>query len=489
MKNYKLKKKVSLVISSILIMSLLISTSAFGADYKWNQEPNGYEQGDDTYDAFVFNLFATSSGKLLQAYCLDYETFIMEDAVYDRITALGNSNNEQKVRAILGHSYPYLSLSEIQDDLDEAGVVLDNPLSEGVLITATQYAVWFYTNGTPMYSPVADPDITTLYNYFKDLNPLESPDEYEAIITSPSYGRSGGVVTLNFDYYIQLSDGTKVDTEDLDVALTYNKTILTEDFTTNADLSVSVVLTVSESELPANENFRISLEGVLIEAYEMTGSITELVPIEVEEEEEEEEVNEDESNEEEGSGDEGTGDEGTGDESTGEEGNGDEGTEEEGNGDEGTEEEGNGDEGEDEGDIAARVSDDSERTFTTATEDEAFEEVIIESQDLVFADDEEITTYRDFSYTRRNRDRDPDPDPDPDPEPEPEPEPEPDEIELPDEIVEIPEAVPTPEEIILDEVVVIPQALPETSGTPIGLLMLLGTSVSGLGLYIKKQNK
>ncbi|VDN46147.1 exported protein of unknown function [Petrocella atlantisensis] len=486
MKNYKLKKKVSLVISSILIMSLLISTSAFGADYKWNQEPNGYEQGDDTYDAFVFNLFATSSGKLLQAYCLDYETFIMEDAVYDRITALGNSNNEQKVRAILGHSYPYLSLSEIQDDLDEAGVVLDNPLSEGVLITATQYAVWFYTNGTPMYSPVADPDITTLYNYFKDLNPLESPDEYEAIITSPSYGRSGGVVTLNFDYYIQLSDGTKVDTEDLDVALTYNKTILTEDFTTNADLSVSVVLTVSESELPANENFRISLEGVLIEAYEMTGSITELVPIEVEEEEEEE-VNEDESNEEEGSGDEGTGDEGTGDESTGEEGNGDEGTEEEGNGDEGTEEEGNGDEGEDEGDIAARVSDDSERTFTTATEDEAFEEVIIESQDLVFADDEEITTYRDFSYTRRNRDRDPDPDPDPDPEPDPEPEP--DEIELPDEIVEIPEAVPTPEEIILDEVVVIPQALPETSGTPIGLLMLLGTSVSGLGLYIKKQNK
>lgn len=103
-------------------------------DYTWT--PNGlYSFGESNYEVL---------------YCCDAETGY-ENAIYYMRKNLEDSDyysdeEAAHIRAIVMNSYPYVSLAEMKDNLQQAGFAGAEDLTRGEIITAVQAAIWAFAN-------------------------------------------------------------------------------------------------------------------------------------------------------------------------------------------------------------------------------------------------------------------------------------------------------------------------------------------------------
>lgn len=157
------------VIVVLLFAFGLLPISAYAADndyiYQYPDENNfPYYQmsmyaykinssDKESYPTGVFRLLDTSHGnQVLYAYCADSDIFDEWGSMYKVVPledCSSTQSNENKLRAVVRHSYPFISQGEMISQMKADGVSLHDssvPYYEMVLITAVQQTIYSYTN-------------------------------------------------------------------------------------------------------------------------------------------------------------------------------------------------------------------------------------------------------------------------------------------------------------------------------------------------------
>lgn len=137
-----LKKSFVIILAVMLIFSLTVAPiAATEVDtYTYN---GGYVGTGEKEHVALFKI--TKGSEEFKAYCADRENPIQNPTTYTAVE-LGGNTSDSAIRAMLFQSYPYINLSEFQQNTSEAGVKLTDPLTESQAITGIQYAIWHYTN-------------------------------------------------------------------------------------------------------------------------------------------------------------------------------------------------------------------------------------------------------------------------------------------------------------------------------------------------------
>ncbi|MBR5633307.1 MAG: Cna B-type domain-containing protein, partial [Clostridia bacterium] len=119
------------------------------ASEKYTWTPDGkYVHGKSNYEVL---------------YCCDAETGYVDGIYYKRLNLEDSEyyNEEQAahIRAIVTHSYPYITLEQMKADLKAAGLAYADELTRADIISAVQAAIWAYANdsiGRYSYSQTFD---------------------------------------------------------------------------------------------------------------------------------------------------------------------------------------------------------------------------------------------------------------------------------------------------------------------------------------------
>lgn len=113
---------------------ILVDTS----DGKTSWTPNGkYEYGKSNYDVLY-----CCDAKVELEYTKDYKRVNLEDSQYY------GEESAKHIRAILQNSYPYVSVSEMKDNLKAGGLEAEfvDSLTREDMIAGVQMAIWSYSN-------------------------------------------------------------------------------------------------------------------------------------------------------------------------------------------------------------------------------------------------------------------------------------------------------------------------------------------------------
>ncbi|GAB3490664.1 thioester domain-containing protein [Amycolatopsis cihanbeyliensis] len=147
-------------------------------------------------------------GESLRVYCVEIGTSIKEDQ--DMVERPWNDfpdsetdfhANRDKINWVLHHGYPFKDLETIEQDL-EGTAEFNDGLSKREAITATQAAVWHYSDGVDLdkESPLAgapDPvaaDVLALYGYLTNKNNntgISEPDPALELTPADATGKAG----------------------------------------------------------------------------------------------------------------------------------------------------------------------------------------------------------------------------------------------------------------------------------------------------------
>ncbi|MDE3721668.1 thioester domain-containing protein [Nocardiopsis sp. N85] len=142
--------------------------------------------------------------RTLTTYCIDFRTGIVGDAWYREdewanYPGEGDFGEPGKVHWILMNSYPVVDIPDLRKAIDTPG------LSKAEALTATQAAIWHFSNGLDLVEVEQNPDITApvseeevirLYDHLVE-NAEELPDEPPSTLSvSPDLGSglAGGTV-------------------------------------------------------------------------------------------------------------------------------------------------------------------------------------------------------------------------------------------------------------------------------------------------------
>lgn len=213
----------------ILIIVMLVSLGgglALAADGESEQQYTFTYTGPSTYGYVVGGLQTAllqiksgDNGSLLDVYCCDMETYTVDDYIYKRTNIEGGEHykveNAPYIRAILHNAYPFITLKEV---VAAAGIA---NLTVKEAITATQMAVWHYSNSANLVmsgqSVAVNKRINDLYNYLISLEPIPATGVVAGIKIEVEETRSNGKSNFKIVYY---ADGTNND--GTPVALTYS---------------------------------------------------------------------------------------------------------------------------------------------------------------------------------------------------------------------------------------------------------------------------
>lgn len=141
-----------------------------GADARYTGNiANGYDLkfvGRGSVGTALFEL-TLNDGSKIPAYCIDFETTIRSNADYQEgdwseYPGEGEFATSQpgKVLWILQNSYPELSVEELSERAD-----LSVPLTEKDALSATQAAIWHFSNGVELKEDGNPEAVWALYNY------------------------------------------------------------------------------------------------------------------------------------------------------------------------------------------------------------------------------------------------------------------------------------------------------------------------------------
>ena len=147
-------------------------------------------EGEPYTTTATFNVHLEESDQQLTTYCIDVRTGLVEDAWYredqwENYPGQGDFAEPGKVHWILKNSYPVVEVEDLQGEAQMAR------LTESEALTATQAAIWHFSNGVDLdrveQGPELDSNVNTgnvthLYRYLID-NAQELPNEPASPLT------------------------------------------------------------------------------------------------------------------------------------------------------------------------------------------------------------------------------------------------------------------------------------------------------------------
>ena len=155
-------------------------------------------EGEPLSTTATFNVHLEDSDQTLTTYCIDVRTGLIEDAWYredlwESYPGQGDFAEPGKVHWILQNSYPVVDVETLESDAEMAR------LSESEALTATQAAIWHYSNDIDLDRVDQSPDlddnvnagnVTHLYNHLID-SAEDLPNEPGSALTVSSGEESG----------------------------------------------------------------------------------------------------------------------------------------------------------------------------------------------------------------------------------------------------------------------------------------------------------
>lgn len=132
-----------------------------------------------------------SDGTLVDTYCIELEVRLRDDApmiesLWDAFPGPSPSaQHRAQINWIIAHSYPVVAAGALESTLGSEGATLHNGLSEKEAITATQAAIWHFSDDFEPTRPDAtangdadaDADVLALYDYLTGPTNVGTPDE------------------------------------------------------------------------------------------------------------------------------------------------------------------------------------------------------------------------------------------------------------------------------------------------------------------------
>ncbi|MBK1784510.1 thioester domain-containing protein [Prauserella cavernicola] len=166
---------------AVVLSALPASAEDVNARFDEGSHAKGYSinVGGKNLGTTLFGL-KVDDDSLLRAYCVEIAVSVdpsrsLSEKPWDEFPNPESPfhENRDKLNWVLHHSYPALELPDIEGTLAEQGVEFDNGLDEKEAISATQAAVWHYSDGKdldtekPLKSDDegAAKDVVALYEY------------------------------------------------------------------------------------------------------------------------------------------------------------------------------------------------------------------------------------------------------------------------------------------------------------------------------------
>lgn len=135
----------------------------------------------DNPEAMLLDL-TLSNGAKLKVYCVEIRTDLvntqngMQEVAFDKFPDRASPfvKNSSKINFVLHNGFPAVSLAALANTLTKAGATVHSGLSETEAITATQAAIWHFSDGTDLNQndPLVDindrgteQDVLALYNF------------------------------------------------------------------------------------------------------------------------------------------------------------------------------------------------------------------------------------------------------------------------------------------------------------------------------------
>ncbi|MFD6949280.1 peptidase [Nocardiopsis sp. TSRI0078] len=167
---------------------------------------------EDSIGTSTFNL-RLENGDVLTTYCIDFSTDIRADAWYledqwATYPGKGDFAEPGKVHWILQNSYPSVSAADL------ASAARTARLTEAEALTATQAAIWHFSNGMELSRVTANKEVdsrvdsgavTKVYRYLVD-NAQELPQEPEPTLSITPHEASGKAGETVGEFLIETSD-------------------------------------------------------------------------------------------------------------------------------------------------------------------------------------------------------------------------------------------------------------------------------------------
>ncbi|WP_150252795.1 thioester domain-containing protein [Nocardiopsis deserti] len=169
-------------------------------------------QGAEPTSASLFDL-RLENGDVLTTYCIDFSTDIVDQAWYledewANYPGKGDFAAPGKVHWILQNSYPSISAADLADAAQVRG------LTDAEALTATQAAIWHFSNGTELSRVTANPNVggrvdngavTKTYRYLVD-EAVELEQEPEPTLSITPHEATGSAGETIGEFLVETSD-------------------------------------------------------------------------------------------------------------------------------------------------------------------------------------------------------------------------------------------------------------------------------------------
>lgn len=193
----------SLVFALVAAMFATFSVSSARADESFWVSSNGYSVSGVPFDRTVpwgpkptlMNVISWKNRSRIQAYCIERNVYInpgaeLKIADWDSFPGDNQFAKSSEARAkaawIAANSYPNLSIAQLR-------IAADIPyLNTGEAITATQSAIWHFTDGFDLDSRLAYERVFKLYNY---------------LIGAANAGATSDKLTISASFEPKVADG------------------------------------------------------------------------------------------------------------------------------------------------------------------------------------------------------------------------------------------------------------------------------------------
>ncbi|GAB6107437.1 MucBP domain-containing protein [Fusibacter bizertensis] len=215
-----MKKSIKRVLSMLLVAVLVLGsipmmsyaetqpTYKYGGDQAYGKDVEFNDSGTE-YDTILFKVNTNTNHPAFfsLAYCLDTSSTIHSSKAYNLFDLNSvpylSSANANKIRAIVLNGYPNQTIQTLRQRAN------NNDLNEKEALTATQAAIWKYSNNRNMdwaHTPDDDNDgyywrdMKTLYDYLDGLSGVSAVSPAAINTQAPTASIDGNDVLIQFNY-------------------------------------------------------------------------------------------------------------------------------------------------------------------------------------------------------------------------------------------------------------------------------------------------
>lgn len=160
-----------------------------GVNFEINERP-GFWQWPG-----VFKFQSSSMSEAIYAYCAQWGIDVATGVTYRAVPVAQFTSNHERVRSIINHSYPYVSIQTFRNNV---GI---QTLKEEDAIAASQMAIWNVIQGfEPLRIARNSDEIKRAYQYLIGLAGTAAPQAGQISISRPEYTLTGNTVRIKFSF-------------------------------------------------------------------------------------------------------------------------------------------------------------------------------------------------------------------------------------------------------------------------------------------------